>query len=334
MTKIISFLNLLFIITASSFLSGHVAAATYRFSHNANDTSSWHHGALKFQELVKQKTDGKVTVRIFGGATLTGGDQMKQAALVSQGTIDFFLTSGVNVIPLIPEMAVFSLPYLYTNNKQVDASLAGEPGKKMAEILGKKNIVLLAWGENGFRELTNNVRPVKTPNDMKGLKLRVVGPMYVDIMNALGANPVQMQWGETVSALQQGVVDGQDNPIGSVIVPFRLNEMQKYMTTWHYSYDPVVVGVSRKLWDTWDTDTQTHVRAAAVEAMGYQKQLTRDVTTSGMHSLREQGMEIYEPNAEELQGFRDATKSSFDLWAKKVGQDLVDIFQKSIGQSN
>ncbi|MFT0548449.1 DctP family TRAP transporter solute-binding subunit [Allopusillimonas ginsengisoli] len=311
-------------------LPGTASATTYRLSHNTSDTTTWHKGAQKFNELLKEKTDGKFDIRIFPNATLSGGDQMKQATMVSQGALDFLITSAINVTPLVPEMAVFSLPYLYADYKDVDATTSGPTSDKMAEILAKKDIVMLAWGENGFREVTNNVHPIKTPADMKGLKMRVAGPMYIDVMNALGANPQQMQWTETFSALQQGVVDGQENPIGAVIIPQRVYEVQKYLTTWHYSYDPVFVGVSNKLWSSWDADTQAKVRAAAVEAMDYQKKLTRDDTAKGVQFLRDKGMEIYEPNAGELQAFRDATKPAFDTWAQKVGPDLVKSFQDAI----
>lgn len=309
---------------------GAASAQTFRLSHNTSNTTTWHKGAEKFDELLQAATDGKMKVRAFANAQLAGGDQMKQAEMVGRGALDFVITSAINVTPLIPEMAVFSLPYLYASYEEVDATVDGAPGEKISEILGKHDIVVLAWGENGFREITNNVRPIKSPNDMKGLKIRVAGPMYIDVMNALGANPQQMQWAETFPALQQGVVDGQENPIGAVIIPQRVYEIQKYLTAWHYSYDPLFLGVSRKLWSSWDEDTQAKVREAATEAMKFQKDLSRQQTNEGVAFLREKGMEVYEPTAEELQAFRDATKPAFDSWAAKVGPELVGSFQEAI----
>jgi tripartite ATP-independent transporter DctP family solute receptor len=226
------------------------SADTLRLSHNTSDTTTWHKGAERFAELVEEKTGGEHEVRIFPNAQLTGGDQMKQAELVGRGGLDFVLTSAINVTPLVPEMAVFSLPYLYANYEEVDATTSGPPGDRMEEIMGKHGVKVLAWGENGFREVTNNVRPIRTPEDLQGVKMRVAGPMYIDVMNALGANPQQMQWTETFQALQQGVVDGQENPIGAVIIPQRVYEVQKYITPWHYSYDPLFIGVSQQRWDS------------------------------------------------------------------------------------
>lgn len=311
-------------------LYGTAAAETLRLSHNTGDATTWHKGAEKFNELLSAETGGDMTVRVFPNATLSGGDQMKQAEMVSRGALDFVITSAINVTPLVPEMAVFSLPYLYANYEQVDATTDGAPGDKMKEIMDSHDIVVLAWGENGFREVTNNIRPIKSPEDMKGLKMRVAGPMYIDVMNALGANPQQMQWTETFTALQQGVVDGQENPIGAVIIPQRVYEVQKYLTAWHYSYDPVFLGISKKRWDSFDDATKEKVQKAASEAMAYQKQITRESTEQGIALLREKGMEVYEPSAEELQAFRDATKPAFDTWAAKVGTDLVTSFQDAV----
>ncbi|MEW5420976.1 DctP family TRAP transporter solute-binding subunit [Amorphus sp. 3PC139-8] len=310
-----------------------VSAETYRLSHNTNDTTTWHKGAEKFNELLQQATDGEMEIRIFPNAQLSGGDQMKQAEMVGRGALDFVETSAINVTPLAPEMAVFSLPYLYSDYADVDATTGGAPGKEMEKIMAEHGIIVLAWGENGFREVTNNVHPIKTPDDMKGLKMRVAGPMYIDVMNALGANPQQMQWTETFPALQQGVVDGQENPIGAVIIPQRVYEVQKYLTTWHYSYDPIFLGVSKKLWDSWDAGTQKKVKAAAEEAMEYQKEISREATASGIEFLEGKGMEVYQPSAEEIDAFRQATKPAFDTWAQKVGPDLVENFQETISDA-
>lgn len=321
-------------ISAATAFGATAHAETLRLSHNTGDTTSWHQGSEKFSELLSEATGGDLSVRVFPNAQLSGGDQMKQAEMVGRGALDFVVTSAINVTPIVPEMAVFSLPYLYDSYEAVDATTAGAPGDRMKAIMADNGIIVLAWGENGFREVTNNVKPIKSPDDLKGLKMRVAGPMYIDVMTALGANPQQMQWAETFSALQQGVVDGQENPIGAVIVPQRVYEVQKYITPWHYSYDPIFLGVSQEKWNSWDADTQAKVQAAATEAMEFQKKVTREGTAAGLDKLRAEGMEVYEPSAEELQAFRDATKEPFDKWAAKVGPELVELFQTTIAASN
>lgn len=318
---------------ALAMAAGMASADTFRLSHNTSDTTTWQKGADRFAELVEERTGGAHSVRVFPNAQLSGGDQMKQSEMVGRGALDFVLTSAINVTPLVPEMAVFSLPYLYSNYEEVDATTSGAPGDRMEEIMAEHGIKVLAWGENGFREVTNNVRPIKSPEDLNGLKMRVAGPMYIDVMNALGANPQQMQWTETFQALQQGVVDGQENPIGAVIIPQRVYEVQKYITPWHYSYDPLFLGVSEQLWDSWDADTQSAVQQAAEEAMQYQIQVSRDDTAKGVEFLKEQGMQVYEPTPEEIQAFREATQPAFDTWAQKIGPDLVELFQTTVEEA-
>jgi len=321
-------------LSAATAFGSAASAETLRLSHNTSDTTSWHQGAERFSELLDEATGGEFNVRVFPNAQLAGGDQMKQAEMVGRGALDFVVTSAINVTPIVPEMAVFSLPYLYSGYEDVDATTSGAAGDRMKDIMAEHGIVVLAWGENGFREVTNNVHPIKTPADLEGLKMRVAGPMYIDVMTALGANPQQMQWAETFSALQQGVVDGQENPVGAVIVPQRVYEVQKYITTWHYSYDPIFLGVSQELWDGWDADMQAKVQTAATDAMTFQVETTREGTAAGLDTLRAEGMEVYEPSAEELQVFREATQAPFDVWAAKVGPELVGLFQDAIDAAN
>ncbi|MDO5528653.1 MAG: DctP family TRAP transporter solute-binding subunit [Paracoccus sp. (in: a-proteobacteria)] len=315
---------------ASAVFALPVSAETLRLSHNVGDTTTWQKGAERFGELLAEKTDGAYDVRVFPNAQLAGGDQMRQAEMVGRGALDLVVTSAINVTPLVPEMAVFSLPYMYENYEQVDATTQGDAVGPLEDILLERGIKVLAWGENGFRELTNNRRPVTSPEDMRGLNLRVAGPMYIDVMNALGANPQQMQWSETLSALQQGVVDGQENPIGAVIIPQQVYEMQRYMTTWHYSYDPLFLGISKAKWDSLDAETQAQMQEAATEAMEYQREISREATAEGVAFLREQGMEVHEPTSEELAAFREATQPAFDTWAERVGLDLVQSFRDAI----
>ncbi len=138
--------------------------------------------------------------------------------------------------------------------------------------------------------------------------MRVAGPMFIDVMTDLGANPQQIQWTETFSALQQGVVDGQENPIGAVIVPQRVYEVQKYITTWHYSYDPALLIMSLQKWEALSPEQQALVQAAATEAMTWQKQITREQTEEGLSLVQAEGMELYEPTKAELEAFRMAAQ--------------------------
>ncbi|WP_428929344.1 DctP family TRAP transporter solute-binding subunit [Marinibacterium sp. SX1] len=306
---------------------GLAAAQTFRLSSETNENSSRTQGGQKFADLLAEASGGEMKVKVFPNAVLTGGDQLKQAEMLGRGALDFSVTSAITISNVVPEMAVFSLPYLFSGYDEVDAAVAGPAGARMAEIMEDHGLKLLAWGESGFRELTNSTRPVTGPDDLKGLKIRVAGPMFIDVMTELGANPQQIQWTETFSALQQGVVDGQENPIGAVIVPQRVYEVQDYITTWHYSYDPAFLMMSLQKWNGLSPEEQQMVQAAATEAMDWQKALTREQTAEGIALLQAEGMEVYEPSADELAAFAAAAQPAFDKWADKVGDELVTLFK-------
>lgn len=303
----------------------------YRLTHNTSDQTTWHKAAERFAELVRERTDGKVNIRVYPNAILTGGDQMRQSEMTGRGVIDFVITSTINITPLIPQFAVFSLPYLYEGYEAVDRTLQGESGRRMSQIMEQYGLINLAWGENGFRELTNSVRPVRTPEDLRGLKIRVAGPLHVDILNALGANAVQMQWVEVITALQQGVIDGQENPIGAVIIPQRVYEHQQYMTLWNYSYDALFLAVGRPTWNSFPPEIQDIIAQAAREAMEYQIEISRADTASGVDFLISQGVEVYKPTPEEIAAFRQAAAPAYQKWAERVGADIVEVFEREAG---
>ncbi|CAD5268104.1 MULTISPECIES: DctP family TRAP transporter solute-binding subunit [Halomonadaceae] len=332
--KYLSFRKLVWAASAAGLVLASTASAeTLRLSHNTGDATSWHLGAERFAQLLDEASEGELNVRVFPNAQLSGGDQMRQAEMVGRGALDLLITSAINVTPLVPEMAVFSLPYLYANYDQVDATTQGEPVELLEAIMEEKGIVVLAWGENGFRELTNSVRPIRTPEDIRGLNIRVAGPMYVDVLNELGANPQQMQWTETMTALQQGVVDAQENPIGAVIIPQQIYEVQDYLTTWHYSYDPLFLGISKQRWEGFDEKTQEIIQLAAEQAMAYQIEVTRESTADGLEFLSEQGMQITELSEDEIAAFRAETVPAFDLWAEKIGPEIVSAFVNAVEEN-
>jgi tripartite ATP-independent transporter DctP family solute receptor len=302
----------------------------YKLTMNVSTDTCWGQGGVKFAELVNEYTDGKVNVKVYPNAQLVGGDQMRQAEMVQSGAIDFMLNSTINIAPTIPEFDVFSLPFMFPSYEAVDAVVNSEAGQKLLDVLGDYNMVGLGYGENGFRELTNNVRPITSPDDMKGLKIRVVTPIYIDIMRALGANPIAMNWGEVFTSLQQGVIDGQENPVVGIIIPNKVYEVQKYMTNWHYSYDALVLAVNKDVWESIPADLQEQIQRAANDTMAYQIQISREGLAEGNDFLREQGMEVTDLTPEQLVPFKELTKPVYDDYAEKVGLDIVKAFEEVV----
>ena len=197
---------------------------------------------------------------------------------------------------------------------------------KVKDLIRAKGIEPLAFGENGFRHWTNSKRPLATPDVMKGLKIRVPGmKMYISLFKAMGADPTSMSFSEVFTALQQGTVDGQENPI-SVIYTTKLNEVQKYMTICNYSYDPIVLGVNKKLWDSIDKDTQAIMKKAAEEAMALNIKLTREDEAKQLDEMKKKGLQVNVLTPEQIKVFQASVTSVYKEQESVIGKDLLDLF--------
>ncbi len=309
--------------------------AEYRMSVVVEPTSPWGQGAQMFADLVKKRTDGRIVIKPYFRSELLAGKQTNEFLLLRQGAADFALGSTINWSPMVKELNLFSLPFLFHNEYQaVDALETGKVGKKVFNILNNKGVVALAWGENGFREITNSKRPINSPEDMQGLKIRIVGaPIFMDIFKALGADPVAMNWEEALSALRAGKVDGQENPVVSITVPYRLWEANKYITFWHYAIDPLIFAASKETWDALDRIDQEIISKAAREAANWQKNAAREGLTGSAGSLdilKKNGMEITLLTPEQFQAFKIKTKPVYDKWASDIGTDLVRAAEDAV----
>jgi tripartite ATP-independent transporter DctP family solute receptor len=325
--------------------------AEYNLSLVVGPTFWWGEGAQKFADMVKKDTDGKVNIKVYPGGQLFKGKQTNEFQLMSQGVIDFALGSTINWSPTIPECNIFSLPFFINNYKNLDALENGETGKAVFSAMDKKGVIGLAWAENGFREVTNSKHEIKEPADLKGLKLRVVGsPIFIDIFKQLGADPVSMSWGDAVTAFQQGVVDGQENPMG-VLIPVKIWQYHKYVTLWNYVVDPVIVGVNKQVWDSFPANIQEAIKKDAIEAARWEKDMCRIGLDDGsalqdlkdhfgetpeitdyIKYLEDQGMKVTQLTDQERQDFIDATKPIYDKWIPKIGEDLYNKAKKDMGQ--
>ncbi|MBN2033077.1 MAG: DctP family TRAP transporter solute-binding subunit [Deltaproteobacteria bacterium] len=313
----------------------------YKMQLNVGPTFYWGMGATKFAELVKEKTGGKMNVKPYYSSQLLKGAQLKSAQLVANGVIDCALESTINISPVIPECNVFSLPFFINTFDNLDKMKAGQTGKAVFDAMARKGLVGLDWAENGFRQVTNNKRVIQRPEDMKGLKLRVVGsPIFIDIYRQLGADPVNMNWGDAVTAFQQGVVDGQENPVG-VLVPVQIWQYNKYATFWNYLVDPLIFYWNQKEWNAFPADVKKAVKEAAAEAGRFEIALCR-AGLDGEKSIKilksefNYTMEVPEPvkfmenkgmtvtflSNTDVAAFEAATKPVLDKWAKEIGEDL------------
>jgi tripartite ATP-independent transporter DctP family solute receptor len=300
----------------------------YRLSTVLGTAFPWGKGAERWAELVKEKTDGRINIKVYPGTSLVAGDQTREFTAMRQGVIDLAVGSSINWSPQVKELNLFSLPFLQPDYRSADALMNGETGKMIFKAIEKNGVVPLAWGENGFREISNSKREIRTPADMKGMKFRVVGsPLFNDTFSALGANPTQMSWADAQPALASGAVDGQENPVSVFLGAKISNVGQKYMTQWGYMNDPLIFAVNRKVWESWNKEDQQAVRDAAVQAGKEEIAMARKGLSGPDDTLwkevEAQGVKVTRPNAAELDQFKKLTRPVYDKWSKTVGPDLV-----------
>jgi len=307
----------------------------YKLSIVVGTTFPWGQGAEIWSDLVRERTDGRINIKIYPGTSLVQGDQTREFNAIRQGVIDMAVGSTINWSPQIKELNLFSLPFLMPDYAAIDALIKGEVGQQLFTRLEKAGVVPLAWGENGYRQLSNSRQEVKTPGDLKGMKLRVVGsPLYMDTYTALGANPTQMSWADAQPALASGAVDGQENPL-SIYTGAKLHNVgQKYLTLWNYVADPLIFVVNKQVWESWTEADRKIVGEAAKEAAERQIVISRKGVTPEDDSLLKEieglGVTVTSLTPEQHQAFVDATKSVFDKWKKNIGEELVNQAQKDI----
>jgi TRAP-type transport system periplasmic protein len=309
--------------------------AEYKISTVLGAPFPWGVSAERWAELVGERTDGRITMKVYPGAQLVQGDQTKEFTAMRQGIIDMAVGSTINWSPQIKELNIFSMPFLMSGYADIDALTQGPVGERLFEIIAERGVVPLAWGENGFRELSNSNGPVATPEDLQGLKIRVVGsPLFNDTFTALGANPTQMSWADAQPALATGAVDGQENPL-SIFTAANLHTVeQNYVTLWHYVADPLIFSVSERVWESFTPEDQEIVRQAAIEAGAFGVELARDGLTGEnpelIEKIRALGVEVTELAPPQREAFIAKTRPVYEKWKGQIGADLVDLAEQSV----
>ena len=307
----------------------------YRLSLVLGPPAPWGMAGQIWADLVKERTQGRINIKLYPGVSLIQGDQTREFSALRQGVIDMAVGSTINWSPQVKSLNLFSLPFLMPDYAAVDALTQGEVGKEVFKTLEKSGVVPLAWGENGYRELTNSKRAVEKPEDLKGLKIRVVGsPIFADMFTALGANPTQMSWADAQPALSSGAVDGQENPLFMFTVLKMHTVGQKFVTTWGYMADPLVFVVNKDIWNSWTPADRDIVRQAAVDAGKQEVAIARKgLVEPGKPMLKDiagMGVTVTQLSPAQREAFVKATRPVYDKWKPQIGTNLVDMAEKAI----
>lgn len=277
-------------------------------------------GAQKFADSVAQRSGGKLRVNLFPGAVL--GSDMQNLSAVRGGTLDFTSMATGIVASLDKRFMVFDLPFLFNTPQEAYAIADGAAGTQLQADLTQHGIVGLGIWDLGFRHMTNSKRPIVRAEDIAGLKIRVIGsPIFLDLFNALGANPVPMTFGEVYGALESRAIDGQDNPLG-VIESAKFAEVQKYLSLTRHVYTGMPFMMGRKTWDALNEAERKVIREAADEARQFERQAVQRKEGESIAGLQK-SMQVNEVSAAEIKRLREKVQAVTDKFAREVGEPLV-----------
>lgn len=308
------------VVAGAIFFSGTAAAQqTLQLTHSAAEGNPKWDASKLFAELVEKGTDGKLVVDVGGNSQY--GDDMEALTQMRMGTLAFSSNSQGTTSSVVPQFSVLGLPFLFDSLPTAWKVMDGEVGDELKKLAEEQGLVLLALWDNGIRHVSNNVHPIETPEDLDGLKIRTPpDEMTVDIFEALGANPTPMNFSELYIGLEQGVVDGQENPLMN-IYSSKLHEVQDYISLTGHKYESTPLLISKAVWDTLTPEQQEVIQEAAVEAGEFNRQASLQADEDLRSEMEEAGVAF---NEVEKKPFIEATSSVYDLWREEY-PELVEM---------
>ena len=279
-------------------------------------------GAAAWQELVEAETEGRFVFNHFPSSALGGEREVVEGVQI--GTIEAALVSSGTLANFVPEAGVFDIPFLFRDLAHARAVLDGPIGQDMLARFDDVGLVALAWGEQGFRHITNNRGPIATPEDIAGLRIRTMeNPIHLRAFQTLGAAPTPMAWPEVIGALQQGTIDGQENPL-SVIVSVGLADVQEHLTLSGHVYSPAILLVSPQLWNGMSEDDRAVFLRGAQAGVAAMRGFVDEIEAGGVETLRAAGMQVGELDADQRAAFRDALIEAYAVYGTEFGAELIE----------
>lgn len=288
-----------------------MAETVFQLGTTVNEQDSFQVAAEKFAELVYERTNGEYKIEIYPNGTLGGESDMLDS--MSMGMLDMGIITSGPFVNFSEMMGVLDMPYLFATNEEAYEILDGEIGQELLGTLEEAGLKGLAYAERGFRNVTTSVRPINSAADLKGLKLRVMeNEVYTATFKALDVNAVPMAWAEALTAMQQGTIEGQENPV-NVMYSYKLWEYgQKYATFDRHSYATAIITMSLDVFNTLDEETQKIFKQAAQEAAEFERAWVAEQEAGQIQALKDNGMEIVE--APDVESFRAAVKPVYEAY--------------------
>ena len=304
----------------------------YRMSLVVPPVFAWGKGGEIFANEVRERTNGRINMKLYPGASLVQGQQDREFSAMRQGIVDVLCGAPINWSGTVRDFGVFTLPFLFPDHKAWDAAVNNANVRDaFFRVVERGGAVPLAMGETGYRQISNSKHPIRTPDDMKGLKVRVVAsPMYSEIMSAMGANPVTMSWADAQPALASKAVDGQENP-REVFMVAKIHKLgQQFVTKWNYSNDVLLFAIARPHFDGWSKDDQKIVREAAIDAARAQTELVRKLFSTDVEDARALGVDVHVPTPDEMAAWQAQTRPIRAAWAKKTNPEIVAMIEQAV----
>ena len=314
---------------ASFAATGSAEAKTViKVAHGANEKYHMHRAIEEFKRLVEEGSSGEIEVQIFPSSQMGPDREMIEG--VQTGVLEMAVPPSSFFAGWDPAFAVIELPYMYPSKEVALKTFHSPAGDKMLARLEKQDLVGLGWLENGLRHVTNNVRPIAAPTDLDGIKLRTMKvPAHVDTFKALGANPTPMNFGEVYSGLQQGVIDGQENPVAHIYAQ-RFYEVQKNMSTTGHVFTVYIPVISKSFFEQLPEEQQKLVREALQKAEDYQQNLVNTEESEQLAEIQKAGVEVIELTPDQRKAFMADTKPVREKYRKEVGEDVYDTWVQAV----
>ncbi|WP_153723666.1 TRAP transporter substrate-binding protein [Sporosarcina cascadiensis] len=296
----------------------------------AQDTDPYHVLASNFKNYVEESSDGSIEVDIISDAQL--GSEISMIEGMKIQTIDAAVITNFSFGSFNPKFMAFDLPYLFDTKEEAYNVLDDQDimSELENELYDQYDVKILSWGEGGFRSVINSIRPIRSVSDLKGIKIRVPeNPLYVDTFKALGANPTTMASNEVFTGLQQGTIDGLEQPI-TPMYTFKTYEVSKYISLTDHFYSPISLSVSRSIWESLDEEERTLVEDAAKKAAADERVSTQEVNEQLLKEMEESGAVVN--NIDDKTPFRESVQSVYDKYQEQIGEDLMKKIESRLSK--
>ncbi len=299
-----------------------IQTRTITVSNGVAETHPVGNGIEAMRECITDRTGGAWTLNAFWSSAL--GDDLTATQALRSGTQEMVITSTSPLVGIEPALGVFDLPFLFADEAEADAILDGEFGTYVTEMMPNSGLVNLSWWENGFRNLTNSLRPVASLEDFQGMRVRVMqNNIFLDTFQTLGANATPMAFGEVFTALETRAIDAQENPYVTIDTS-QFYEVQDYLSATRHAYTPFMVLFSKPIFDTYSEEEQAILRDCAMVGQGVQRSVSRELSNTSLANVQERGMQYNELSEDQVSRIREAVAAVYDRHKETIGAEVVD----------